>query len=92
MKNHEYRNGRIIQTNKKFSHLKQKQKEWISNLLREKYQAAIKDSGKKPSKQEKARLLQEVYNEIEEREIWLPYHELKRYFDSKLDSYKKNIQ
>jgi hypothetical protein len=34
MKNHVYQNGRLIQTNKKFSALKQKQQEWITNELR----------------------------------------------------------
>ncbi|MED4267406.1 hypothetical protein [Priestia megaterium] len=37
MKNHTYQTGRLIQTNKKFSALKQKQKEWITNELRERY-------------------------------------------------------
>jgi hypothetical protein len=37
MRNHEYRNGQLIQTNKRFADLKQKQKEWINNQLKEKY-------------------------------------------------------
>ncbi|MGG4382855.1 hypothetical protein ABEX08_12530 [Priestia megaterium] len=41
MKNHVYQNGRLIQTNKKFSALKQKQKEWITNELRQRYIGAI---------------------------------------------------
>ena len=36
MRNHEYRNGQLIQTNKRFADLKQKQKEWINNQLKRK--------------------------------------------------------
>ncbi|WP_307443098.1 hypothetical protein [Paenibacillus sp. V4I3] len=36
MKNHIRINGKLLQTNKKFSALKLKQKEWIASLLRSK--------------------------------------------------------
>jgi len=42
MKNHTYQNGRLIQNNKKFSALKQKWKEWITNELRERYTKMMK--------------------------------------------------
>ncbi|WOA66580.1 hypothetical protein RVY75_28565 (plasmid) [Bacillus mycoides] len=37
MKNHKKVNGKILQTNKKWSPLKRKQKEHISNWLRREY-------------------------------------------------------
>ncbi|KQX62675.1 hypothetical protein QFZ77_004767 [Paenibacillus sp. V4I3] len=36
LKNHIRINGKLLQTNKKFSALKLKQKEWIASLLRSK--------------------------------------------------------
>ena len=50
MRNHEYRNGQLIQTNKRFADLKQKQKEWINNQLKEKYIANYKEIGKETNK------------------------------------------
>jgi len=37
MKNHELINGKLLQTNKKWSALKQSQKQWISEVVREEY-------------------------------------------------------
>ncbi|WP_019393492.1 hypothetical protein [Priestia filamentosa] len=42
MKNHKYRNGRLIQTNKKFSTLTKKQKDWIQKALKERYIKTMK--------------------------------------------------
>ncbi|MGN7299080.1 hypothetical protein [Ferdinandcohnia sp. SAFN-114] len=92
MKSHEYRNGRLIQTNKRFSQLKMKQKEWIGNLLRERYTENYLKNGKKPSKQERDKILYDVYDFICEKEIWIPMYEVERYYQSKISSYTKNIE
>ncbi|TKI81456.1 transposase, partial [Bacillus mycoides] len=42
MKNHIKVNGKILQTNKKWPHLKQKQREHISKLLRREYTQFVK--------------------------------------------------
>ena len=92
MRNHEYRNGQLIQTNKRFADLKQKQKECINNQLKEKYIANYKETGKKPTKQMKEKILIEVYEKIEGKGIWIPFSEVDKYFSSKINSYLKKIR
>lgn len=90
MKNHVFRNSQLIQTNKKFSQLKQSQKEWIAQRLREKYIDSCKDTAKKPSNQVRDNILYEVYSEIEEKGIWIPYEEVKKYYYSKISPFLKS--
>ena len=91
MKNHIYQNGRLIQTNKKFSALKQKQKEWITNELRQRYISAINYPHVKLNPKKRDQILDEVYDLIEEKEIWIPYGEVKRHYFSKISSFiRKN--
>ncbi|MFE4047485.1 hypothetical protein [Priestia sp. YIM B13490] len=92
MKNHVYQNGRLIQTNKKFSALKQKQKEWITNELRQRYISAINYPHIKLHPRKRDQILDEVYDLIEEKEIWIPYGEVKRHYFSKIPSFIRNNQ
>ncbi|RJS63154.1 hypothetical protein [Priestia filamentosa] len=87
MKNHEYRNGRLIQTNKKFSTLTKKQKDWIQQALKERYIKTMKypDVKLKPNKRDQ--ILGEVYDMIEKKEIWIPFGEVKKYYYSKISSF-----
>lgn len=59
MKNHRIIDGKLLQTNKKWSALKLSQREWIINELKE-------------------HTVDEAYSKIQERGIWIPYHEIKR--------------
>ncbi|WP_394549138.1 hypothetical protein [Priestia aryabhattai] len=91
MKNHVYENGRLIQTNKKFSALKQKQKEWITNELRQRYISAINYPYTKLRPKKRDQILDEVYDLIEKKEIWIPYDEVEKYYFSKIPSFiRKN--
>lgn len=92
MKNHVYQNGRLIQTNKKFSALKQKQKEWITNKLRQRYISAINYPHIKLHPRKRDQILDEVYDLIEEKEIWIPYGEVKRHYFSKIPSFIRKNQ
>lgn len=87
MKNHTRVGGKLLQTNKRFSHLKQTQKEWILGRLRTRYIEALKESGGKPSNQVRDQILDDVYAEIEERDIWIPYGEVKKYYFSKISKF-----
>ena len=69
MKNHVYENGRLIQTNKKFSALKQKQKEWITNELRQRYISAINYPYTKLRPKKRDQILDEVYALIEKKKF-----------------------
>jgi len=87
MKNHVYQNGRLIQTNKKFSALKQKQKEWITNELRHRYISAINYPHTKLRPKKRDQILNEVYDLIVEKDIWIPYFEVEKHYYSKIPSF-----
>jgi 8-oxo-dGTP diphosphatase len=84
LKNHELIDGRLLQTNKKFSQLKESQKNLISEWFYDESLAFFKQSGKFPTaKNEKEAILAAVYEKIEERNIWIPFIEIKQYFSKK---------
>ena len=94
MKKHIKVNGKILQTNKKWSHLKQRQRQrqHISNWLRREYTQFVKTHYRKPKKYEHDEILHEVMNQIQEREIWIPTGEVKRYYLSKIGKWFRKIE
>ncbi|MCX2829673.1 transposase [Bacillus pseudomycoides] len=92
MKNHIKVNGQIRQTNKKWSHLRQQQRERISNWLRREYTKFVQVNNRRPKKYEHDVILSEVMNRIEEREIWIPYGEVKRHYLSKIGKWFRKIE
>jgi len=92
MKNHHRDSqGRLLQTNKKWSDLKDTQQEYISNFLREKYLSCAITNERKSSKIDKEQILDEVYDKITERNIWIPKHEVKDYFNGKVTKYLNSL-
>ncbi|PES34750.1 hypothetical protein CN497_19255 [Priestia megaterium] len=87
MKNHVYQNGRLIQTNKKFSALTQKQKEWITNELKQRYISAINYPHTKLNPKKRDRVLDEVYDLIVAKDTWIPFHEVKKHYFKKIPSF-----
>ena len=82
-KNHKMIDGRLLQTNKKYSQLKMKQKEKIAEWM---FQATRDYYMKKctfPSDKHLEEVVDIVYEKIEEAQIWIPYHEVRRYMSSK---------
>ena len=78
MKSHVRVGGKLLQTNKKWSHLKQKQREWISTTTKNEYDRYIATHQKTPGKSGKAEIIDNVYDKINEREIWIPFYEIGR--------------
>ena len=66
MKNHEWVDGKLLQTNKKYSHLKQKQKERIYQWMYDAYKSAYKKSGKYPDDKEDDQIVSAVMDRIDE--------------------------
>ncbi len=91
IKNHKQVNGKLLQTNKTFSHLKNSQKEFISNELYNELKRYIIEKGKYPKKLGKLDIIDNVYEKIEDRGIWIPYYEVEKYFYRKLNKYKKRL-
>ena len=78
MKNHMRINGQLLQTNKKWSHLKEKQKAWIMETARQEYDCFVRERGKLPVHGSKQQLIERIYEVIEAKGVWIPYGEVKR--------------
>ena len=91
LKNHIRVNGRLLQTNKKFSALKLRQKEWIASLLRSKTISLMLEHQRQLKRPESERILQETLIAIEHKGIWIPDCEVRRYYDSKVQQYYKSF-
>ena len=77
-KNHVKVNGTLLQTNKKWSHLKQKQRDWIYEVVRAEHEKFIEENDRLPMKTGKKNLIAVIETKIDERGIWLPSHELEQ--------------
>lgn len=92
MKNHIMVNDKLLQTNKKFSQLKNSQKEKIDDWLFDEYSRLWKENGKEPGKLQKESILNSVYTKIEEAEIWMSFGELYRYYESHKNKFRKRYE
>jgi hypothetical protein len=75
-KNHVKVNGTLLQTNKKWSHLKQKQRDWIYEITRQEHKKFVEENNRLPMKTGKKKLIAVIETKIDERGIWLPSYEL----------------
>ena len=91
-KNHKLINGRLLQTDKKFSALKVRQKEKIAQWIYEETLAVyqIHQVSIKGSVQEE--IIGKGYSRIEEADIWIPYYEVQKHYRSKLSAIIKRCQ
>lgn len=90
MKNHISINGKLLQTNKKFSQLKDSQKKKISEWLYEAYVSFAKEDGTL-LKRDKESVYAVVKQQIEEANIWIPFVEVIKYFEKKRSLYRKRF-
>lgn len=84
-KNHKMVDGRLLQTDKKYSNLKMAQKEKINKWINEEICRYYKETGILPRKaKEFQTVLNRLYERIENAGIWIPYGEIyKRFFGSR---------
>ena len=64
VKNHKLINGRLLQTNKKWSHLKQKQKNWICEITQKTHADYVLKYNKLPLKKKKEEILSKIENKV----------------------------
>ncbi|MGE7219286.1 hypothetical protein ACQKJC_22645 [Priestia koreensis] len=86
MKNHKVMNDQILQTNKRFSHLKGSQKEWIATEFDRLYHEKMierRTTRKLPPKQRDA-VIEALYEAIQRRDIWIPYMDVEKHAYSKI--------
>ena len=75
-KNHKMVNGRLLQTDKKFSALKEKQKTKIAEWIYEAYRKCYVESGNIPTKKNDSEILSYVLAKIDEAQILIPDGEI----------------
>ena len=94
MKNHIKVNGKILQTNKRFSQLKNSQKEWIVAELYKLYHNKMKEirTTRKLPPDHRDTVISSLYEQIQNREIWIPYGEVKKYVFSKITKIVKSFK
>ena len=85
MSKHKMVDGRLLQMDKNFGQLKQKQKEKISEWM---YQAYRKQTSEKLSNEE---ALQLVFDRIEEAKIWIPDYEILNRYRAKKNQFRKRL-
>lgn len=85
MKNHKWINGKLLQTNKKWSALKQSQREWIQELTRKEHADYVEAKGVLPTKKRKDEVIDAVYSHLEKCEVWIPYGEFRRHVSAYFD-------
>lgn len=82
MKNHQMIDGKLLQTNKKYSHLKLKQKEKIYAWMVEETRQYYIEHEKFPTEKTEEAVLDKVYEKIENTDIWIPYGEVAKHYHS----------
>ena len=85
MSKHRMVDGRLLQMNKRYGQLKQKQKQKISRWMYEAYrkQAADNLSDEK--------VLQLVFDRIKDAKIWIPEHEIVSRYRAKKTQFRKRL-
>lgn len=91
-KNHKMVNGRLLQTDKRFSALKEKQKAKIAEWFYEAYRKCYVDFGKIPGKQEDDIILGYVFQKIDEAQIWIPDGEIYAYYHKRKGKLQKRLE
>jgi hypothetical protein len=94
LKNHIKVNGKLLQTNKRFSQLKNKQKEYIAAELYKLYHNKMKETHtiRKLSFDHRDIVISSLYEQIQNREIWIPYGEVGKYAFSKITKIVKSFK
>ena len=85
MSKHKKVDGRLLQMNKSFRQLKQKQREKIADWM---YQAYRRQTQEKLSDEE---ALQLVFDKIDEAEIWIPDYEIVSRYQSKKKQFRNRL-
>lgn len=85
-KNHKRIDGQLLQSDKKYSNLKMKQKENINLWIGQEIRSYYKENGKMPRREQEFQIvLDKLYDRIENADIWIPYGEIhKRFMGSRM--------
>lgn len=79
-------NGKLLQTDKKYSNLKMGQKEKINKWINEEIRRYYNENGVLPTKESFSVVINKVYERIEAAQIWIPFDEIYKRFYGKGNS------
>lgn len=91
-RNHEFIGGKLLRTDKKFGHLKQRQKEQISGWLYEEYRSLWLKQGHEPHAHNNWKIVAAVMERIESAQIWIPEYEVRNYFYRRKSHFRNRIE
>lgn len=92
MKNHQIIDGRLLQSNKKFSALKESQKTKIAEWEYEAYKDCYLKYKKVPDKRRVDEILFSVFERIGVAEIWIPEDEIYKHYQSRYSKLLKRLK
>ena len=92
MKNHELVNGRLLQTNKQYSALKESQKTRIAEWMYESYRDYYVKNKKLPYRAGDTEVLRALSDKIETVGIWIPDGEVTKHYYSRKNKLRKRLQ
>lgn len=92
LKDHVIVDGKLLLTNKRFSQLKQTQKEQIAQWLYGEYKRVYAAEGRSPSGEEDSQIILSVMALISAKGIWIPESEIIAYYQSKKNHLRKRLQ
>jgi 8-oxo-dGTP diphosphatase len=92
MKNHQLIDGRLLQTNKKFSALKESQKTRIAEWEYEAYKNCYLKYKRVPNKLREDEILYSVIDKIEIAEIWIPQDEIYKHYQGRYRKLLKRLK
>ncbi len=92
MKKHKKVDGKLLQMNKSYNQLKQKQKEKIAQWMYEETRRFHETTGQFPTAKTEEEVIAAVYERIEEADIWIPYWEIASRYSGKRDKLCERIQ
>lgn len=91
-KNHKKINNRLIQTDKKYSQLKLKQKGKIADWIYQETKKYCDQFDQIPEPFYPEEVLERVYERIEEADIWIPYYEVAKHYKKKQTQILRRIR
>ena len=92
MKNHQIVNGKLLQMNKTFDHLKVRQRVKIAEWLYVAYKEIRTKRNRVPNREDDAQIIEAVMQKISDAEIWIPEHEVEMYYKGKKIRYDKRFE
>lgn len=87
-KKHIIKDGKCINLNKRICDLKSSQRELLDSQLKSLYFNKRKESGKLLNVSDKVAIIEETYNTLEDKAIWIPFDAVKTYFSGKIAHYE----